>query len=245
MEYTYKIISIDYFNKKIVVEYSKDNVIGEVTIPLPNIAVSLETVEDLIDTYAPKHMWVASVVPVTQLLNVEVTTTINTLKPTVVSAPPALAYDEKAVASSVINSQGIVETIYTIEKLTEEELAQKAAADKQFMIRSIKTKRDTLKQGGVKVGDSWFHTDTESRIQYLGIQALNVPLPENTLWKTLGGTFVPMNVALQTSIIQAIAALDTALFTRAEQLIYMVNAAPAISVLDIDINSGWHAVYTA
>jgi hypothetical protein len=65
----------------------------------------------------------------------------------------------------------------------------------------IKIERERKKFSGIKVGDHWFHTDSDSRIQQLGLvnaAAVNA-IPPGFMWKTLtpaGGLFEPVFVEM-------------------------------------------------
>lgn len=80
----------------------------------------------------------------------------------------------------------------------------------------IKAERDRRKSGGVLVSGKWFHTDPDSRIQQLGLVLMGASVP-SVPWKTLDGSFTPMSQSLATAIFQAVAALDMALFAKAEE----------------------------
>lgn len=81
----------------------------------------------------------------------------------------------------------------------------------------IKAERDrrTL-VGGYKVGAHWFHSDTFSRTQQIGLVMLDVNLPAGVQWKTMDGSFVPMTPALARQVFAAAAASDIAIFAAAE-----------------------------
>lgn len=85
---------------------------------------------------------------------------------------------------------------------------------------AIKRERDRRKSLGVKVGEHWFHSDTDSRIQQLGLVLLGASIPAGLQWKTLTFTpppvFVTMTPALAQGIVMATAASDTAIFAAAE-----------------------------
>jgi hypothetical protein len=80
----------------------------------------------------------------------------------------------------------------------------------------IKAERDRRKDGGVLVDGKWYHSDQSSRIQQIGLVMAGATVPAIP-WKTMDGSFVTMSQALAGKIFQAGFALDTALFTRAEQ----------------------------
>lgn len=96
---------------------------------------------------------------------------------------------------------------------------------------SIKALRDAKTQtGGYQVGGNWFHSDTFSRTQQMGLVMMGAGMPPGLQWKTMGGTFVPMTPALAQQIFAAAAQQDAALFTHAEAL---------KADLQADIAAGW------
>ena len=115
----------------------------------------------------------------------------------------------------------------------------------------IKAKRDAIKAGGVKVGTKWYHTDTESRIQHIGLlekaraaraaggtdatrlQALG----QDIKWKTMDGSFVDMTVALAEAIFAAVVDLDAAAFAVAEQ--HRAAVEEADDPASYDFSTGW------
>lgn len=106
----------------------------------------------------------------------------------------------------------------------------------------IKAERDRRKNdGGYKVGTNWYHSDTSSRIQQLGLVMMGANLPANLYWKTMGGGFVVMTQTLALQIFQTAAASDMAIFTVAEQkkAEMLASANPAT----YDYLSGWPKIY--
>lgn len=85
----------------------------------------------------------------------------------------------------------------------------------------IKALRDKRKAAGVKVGDHWFHSDTSSRIQQLGLVMMGSSIPPNTQWKTLTvpetNVFVTMTPTLAAQIFQQTSISDILIFNAAEQ----------------------------
>ena len=83
----------------------------------------------------------------------------------------------------------------------------------------IKTERDRRKVLGAKVGAHWFHSDTESRVQQIGLFIMGASVPA-VQWKTLTlagqPVFVTMTQALAGGIFQGTAAADAAIFGAAE-----------------------------
>lgn len=110
----------------------------------------------------------------------------------------------------------------------------------------IKAERDhRTHEGGYKVVvdgvDKWFHSDTFSRSQQMGLVLLGENLPENLKWKTLDGTFVTMTPILVQQVFAAAAASDSTLFNYAEDLIAQVQASEEPE--SVDITTGWPVCY--
>ena len=107
------------------------------------------------------------------------------------------------------------------------------------LIRSERDRR--LQSGGYKVGEKWFHSDTFSRTQQMGLVMLGASIPENTPWKTMDGTFVTMTQALAGQIFAAAAVSDIAIFAAAETHKAIMEASddPA----SYDFSAGWPESY--
>jgi hypothetical protein len=101
--------------------------------------------------------------------------------------------------------------------------------------------RDAKKDGGVKVGNNWFHSDPTSRIQQLGLVMFGANLPPGIMWKTLSGNFVVMTPTLAQQIFMAVAMSDQQIFAVAEQkkAAMLASADP----LNYNQDAGWPAVY--
>ena len=120
-------------------------------------------------------------------------------------------------------------------------LAAKPAKDRADAWEAIKLIRDTKKlEGGYTTGGKWYHSDTFSRTQQLGLVMMGANVPA-VQWKTMDGSFVAMTQTLAGQIFASAAAQDSAMFTHAETLKAQVDASndPA----SIDITVGWPAVY--
>jgi hypothetical protein len=119
----------------------------------------------------------------------------------------------------------------------------------------IKAKRDVIKAGGVKVGTKWYHTDTESRIQHLGLlekaraaraaggtdatrlQALG----QDIKWKTMDGSFIYLTVKHAEDIFAAVTDLDAAAFAAAETHRVAMEASADPAAYDFSV--GWPATF--
>jgi hypothetical protein len=105
----------------------------------------------------------------------------------------------------------------------------------------IKSLRDHKTQsGGYTTGGKWFHSDTFSRTQQIGLVLMGAGVPA-VQWKTMDGTFVTMTQTLAGQIFAAAAAQDQAMFAHAEALHASVDASETPT--EIDINAGWPATY--
>ncbi len=84
---------------------------------------------------------------------------------------------------------------------------------------SIKSERDRRTQtGGYQVAGKWYHSDTFSRTQQMGLVMMGAGIPGGLQWKTMDGSFVAMTQTLANQVFAAAAASDAALFARAEQI---------------------------
>lgn len=93
---------------------------------------------------------------------------------------------------------------------------------------AIKRERDRRTQaGGYQAAGKWFHSDTFSRTQQVGLMLMGGNIPANLQWKTMDGSFVTMTQTLAGQVFAAAAASDAALFARAEQIKAVMEADPA------------------
>ena len=105
----------------------------------------------------------------------------------------------------------------------------------------IKAKRNAAQAGGVKVGEHWFHSDSDSRIQQIGLVMMGANIPANLQWKTMSGAFVTMTPMLAWQIFAATAAHDQAAFSAAEQ--HRIAMESSADPAAYDYSAGWPAVY--
>ncbi len=55
----------------------------------------------------------------------------------------------------------------------------------------LKQIRDDLTEnGGCKLGDKWFHTDTKSKQQQMALTMMGAAIPADLQWKTMDGSFI-------------------------------------------------------
>lgn len=105
----------------------------------------------------------------------------------------------------------------------------------------IKSKRDKVKAGGVKVGTKWFHTDDASRIQHMALNMMGAAIPANLQWKTMDGSFVTMTQALAGQVFQAVAVLDMQAFAKAEE--HRIAMEASNDPASYDFSAGWPASF--
>lgn len=106
----------------------------------------------------------------------------------------------------------------------------------------IKRERDRrIQNGGYKVGTKWFHSDTFSRTQQMGLMMMGANIPANTPWKTMDGSTVVMTQTLAGQIFGTAAASDIAIFAAAEthKAAMEASADPA----SYDFSTGWPKAY--
>jgi hypothetical protein len=110
----------------------------------------------------------------------------------------------------------------------DEYIAARTAERLANHITQIKAERDrrTL-EGGYPVAGKWFHSDTVSRTQQLGLVMMGANLPAGIQWKTMDGTFVTMTPALAQLLFQSATVQDTTTFAAAQQAIAQATADPA------------------
>ena len=106
----------------------------------------------------------------------------------------------------------------------------------------IKEERDRRKSLGVKVGEHWYHSDADSRIQQISLFVMGASVPP-VQWKTLTlspqPVFVTMTQAIAAGIFQATAASDAAVFGAAEAHRAAMEASATPETYDF--SSGWPA----
>jgi hypothetical protein len=116
----------------------------------------------------------------------------------------------------------------------------------------IKAERTRRKNGGVQVTvtaavgatpavTKWFHSDTDSRIQQLGLIDMGANIPANLQWKTMDGTFVTMTQALAQAVMNAQASADQANFSNAET--HRTNMMAAADPTTYSYSASWTAIY--
>ena len=116
------------------------------------------------------------------------------------------------------------------------------AAARAAKWEAIKAERDRRKSLGVKVGNHWYHSDADSRIQQISLFVMGASV-QPILWKTLTTTpppvFVTMTQTIAASIFQNTAASDAAIFAAAETHRIAMEASPTPETYDF--TGGWPA----
>lgn len=128
-------------------------------------------------------------------------------------------------------------------------------ARREAVWEAVKAERKRRVSGGVQVAGHWYHTDVDSRVQHMRLDAKAAALladggsVEDVLtvagqpvyWKTLSNGLVPMTAGLAQAIPAAIEVLDALAFARAEALRTQIEASEDPE--SIDISTGWPAIY--
>ena len=95
--------------------------------------------------------------------------------------------------------------------------------------------------GGYQVAGSWFHSDTFSRTQQVGLVLMGAGMPAGIKWKTMSGSFVNMSPQLAQQVLAAAAAQDDATFKAAEAHRQAMEALP--NPMAYDFSAGWPMVF--
>lgn len=121
------------------------------------------------------------------------------------------------------------------------EPARQALARLPATEQAIKTERDRrIQSGGYQAFGAWFHSDTFSRTQQMGLVMMGANIPPGLKWKTMDGSFVEMTQGLAASVYAAAAAQDIATFAAAEAALARLHADPvAFDLAAVQ----WPAVY--
>lgn len=150
---------------------------------------------------------------------------VNTITHRVEGRPPALIGDIWVEQWAVV----------AVDSSEAEDNRIAAAAARWQEIKGIRDRK--TQNGGYKVGTDWFHSDTFSRTQQIGLTMYGASMPANLTWKTMAGTFVPMTPTLAQQIFVSAGQQDAALFAYAESLRAQVEAAQ--NPATVDIEAGW------
>ena len=105
---------------------------------------------------------------------------------------------------------------------------------------ALMAERDRRKALGVKVGDHWYHSDADSRIQQISLFVMGAsvpPIPWKTLTTTPSPVFVTMTQTIAAGIFQNTATSDAAIFAAAETHRVAMEARPDPE--NYDFTGGW------
>lgn len=155
---------------------------------------------------------------------------------------PVLEYVREG--TPVLTNKGFYEQTWTVVQKynTEEErneaIASDLASKRAQKWEQIKAERDNkTHNGGYPAAGKWFHSDTFSRSQQLGLVLMGANIPAGLMWKTMDGSFIEMTQAVANDVFIGAGIQDSATFAHAESLKAQVDASN--DPLTIDIYSGW------
>lgn len=115
------------------------------------------------------------------------------------------------------------------------------AQERATVVARIKAERDRrAQQGGFPAAGKWFHSDTFSRSQQIGLVILGQNIPPALMWKTMDGSFIEMTPTLAQQIFASAANQDAATFKRAEELQFFANTEPNPGGL---VLNGWPPIF--
>jgi hypothetical protein len=110
------------------------------------------------------------------------------------------------------------------------------------MWERIKAMRDHRAQnGGYQVAGKWFHSDILSRTQIMALVMMGSNIPAGLQWKTMDGSFIPMNATLANQVFAAAATQDTLTFQAAETHKAAMEA--LANPATYDYSTGWPAIF--
>lgn len=155
--------------------------------------------------------------------------------------PPTGPYQKLVEGTPTKDQYDIWRQVWSAVDLAGQELADRVAQVKAARWTAIKLIRDTKTQlGGFPAAGKWFHSDTFSRSQHLGMVISGAGLPAIP-WKTMDGTFVTTTPTLAQQIFAAAFSQDGAMFAHAEALKAQMEA--SVDPATFDITVGWPATY--
>lgn len=160
--------------------------------------------------------------------------------------------DVSALGGNIAEHEALIALVEAAIVLpTAAELLQQKSDLLAKMWEQIKASRDQHKGGGVLVNGKWFHTDTDSRIQQLGLKDTArdmlsagasltdlVPIDgELVPWKTMDGSYVQLSIQLVLDIVEAVKVLDKRVFKTAEAHRAAMEA--STNPVEYDFSTGW------
>lgn len=145
-----------------------------------------------------------------------------------------------AEVDPIKDAEGLWTQTWEVSDLSTEDAAAMLATAQATAWENIKTERDRRKSLGVKVGDHWYHSDADSRIQQISLFVMGASVPP-VQWKTLTlsplPVFVTMTQAIAGGIFQNTAASDTAVFAAAE--VHRIAMEASDDPENYDFSGGW------
>ena len=166
---------------------------------------------------------------------------------------PALTYID-VIGESFQTVQAIVvgnaETYEALQHVGGDPLPDKATLDvlilqnrQTYVWQQIQAERTRRQNGGYYVAavNKWFHSDSTSRIQQLGLLMMGANMPSGIMWKTMDGSFVEMTPALAGAIFQAAGTHDMTAFAVAEQ--HRAAMLASSDPMQYVFSGGWPAIF--
>ena len=119
----------------------------------------------------------------------------------------------------------------------------KVAEAKAVVWEQIKAYRAERTAGGISVGPYWFHADTPSKLQHLGlVNAMMMSvLPAEQRWKLMDGSFVTLTPTLVQQIFGSAMQREGANFAKAEEHRVLMEASS--DPYGYDFTTGWAPIY--
>jgi len=166
----------------------------------------------------------------------------------ILASPAPSSTSFQAVQRDGVTQDGLGNWVWAwqVTDLEEEAVAAKLALDKAARWDAIKAERDRRKlEGGYKVAvsgvDKWFHSDTFSRTQQIGLVMFGAGIPAGLQWKTMDGSFVTMTQSLAAQVFAAAGAQDVATFAAAEA--HKTAMEESEDPAGYNFSGGWPAIY--
>jgi hypothetical protein len=161
-----------------------------------------------------------------------------------------LIENNRIIATANDDYTGDYQTVAAPDGFNPERMGDYAVANGELIIpdpvldqwEQIKAERDRRTQnGGYYVAPHWYHSDTFSRTQQLGLVLLGANIPAGTLWKTLDNGMIEMTQTLAGQIFGAAAASDIAIFAAAQAHKAAMESSP--DPVAYDFSQGWPMGY--
>lgn len=109
-------------------------------------------------------------------------------------------------------------------------------------IQLVQQERDFRRRaGGYKVGDKWYHSDIESKIEQMALKSMGLAIPPGLKWKTMDGTKVTMTASLADNIFDAGVVKSVMLFEAGET--HIANLENVVDFTGYNYFTGWPQCY--